>query len=185
MLHFVTFCQLTFLEGTTFVQLLYVRHWTFCQHFMLLVKFKCPQGALWTPQKMAFFGLKITIFHIWSQKSLVMTIYQEKIYFFYDLTYLHYTCSAIKEYDDFQGLLSQIYFGNFFPSFFVFVFATSHPTRPTTVIFSMQAQCDIERAKKIFFDHFHFLMILSKVFEFWTPFCVNKNMVVTTFQVRF
>ena len=60
MLYFVTFCKLTFFrrEGTTFVQLLYVRHWTFCQHFMLIVKFKCPQGALNTPQKMAFFCVK-------------------------------------------------------------------------------------------------------------------------------
>ena len=32
---------------------------------------------------------------------LVMTIYQEKIYFFYDFTSLHYTCSVIKAYDDF------------------------------------------------------------------------------------
>ena len=51
-----------------------------------------------------FSGLEITIFsHFWSQKLQVMIIYQEKIYFFYDFTSLHYTCSVIKACNDFRA----------------------------------------------------------------------------------
>ena len=42
-------------------------------------------------------------------------------------------------------------------SFFIFVFATIHPIRPTHLFFGMYAHYDIERAeKKSFFENFNF-----------------------------
>ena len=60
-------------------------------------------------------------------------------------------------------------FYRFFVVFFLFVFvlATSHPIRPTTLIFGKLVQCDLERTEKNVFWKFLFYKFLGLFFMFF------------------
>ena len=64
---------------------------------------------------------------------------------------------------------------------FVFVLATSHPIRPTTLIFGKLVQCDLKRTEKKFVWTFSFFTILGPIFMFFNFYISFRSLQITVY----